>query len=570
MKKKEHGVLTAEASIVLTLCLLFILFLFSFIRVYNAQSLVSHAVLQSSDAMAFESYLREETLNGSEEAVTELANRFLETVSVGADSYTSLRSADIPKIAKEKFVYAIGSNEAEADKKLKSLGIKDGLAGIDFSGSYMDIGNDDVVVCVSYTVKMQVGVLGMNEIPITKTAKSKTFGDILFTISVVPENAYMGSASGSGNYKYGEQVQIAAMPNYGYKFKNWSDGSTDNPRTVTVTDSKTYIAVFEENDFGINIISSPTDGGTTTGAGAYKYSDIATVSATPTAGYRFTSWSVYGHNDKTVRAEYNSTVTLTVDQSYTCTANFKPNSYTVKTKCEGVSNNSYAVAVYGSDKYQEAKLPYKTAFKLTASNIKGYRFVGWKTEGASSYFSTSLSVDQTVPACDVTYIACYESTKRTVTFYNKDGSTYAIRTVDQGRSLGSNMPNNPKSIGYVFGGWSKFNKNTKVYNDIAVYGVWKTCVNHRLGDCGVVHEITPTSLTQHRSVKTFKCMCIVCADCGCYLDYRNNKWVKSNGRKWKTPNGSIYISPTVWCIEHIGGNCESYKNRNSAGTYRVH
>ena len=58
MKKREQGVLTVEASIVLTVCILFILFLFSFARIYSAQSMVGHAVIQASDAIALESYFR--------------------------------------------------------------------------------------------------------------------------------------------------------------------------------------------------------------------------------------------------------------------------------------------------------------------------------------------------------------------------------------------------------------------------------------------------------------------------------------------------------------------------------
>ena len=114
MKKGERGILTVEASIVLTLCTFFILFLFSFVRVYSAQSLVSHAVLQSSDAVALESYLREQAYSGKEAQIVELANRLNGSGVVSGDSFTSLRSADLPKVAKEKFVYAISDTESFA------------------------------------------------------------------------------------------------------------------------------------------------------------------------------------------------------------------------------------------------------------------------------------------------------------------------------------------------------------------------------------------------------------------------------------------------------------------------
>lgn len=543
MKKREQGILTVEASIVLTLCILFILFLFSFARVYSAQSLVSHAVLQSSDAVALESFLRESTLTGSEADVTELANRFMGTTSISADSYTSLRSADVPKIAKEKFVYALGNNASAADQKLKKVGVKDGLAGIDFSASKIDLGNDDVIVYVNYTIQMQFPVFGMDEISVTKAAKSKTFGDILFGISVVPENPIMGSASGSGSYKHGSQVQISAAPNYGYKFKKWADGNTDNPRTVTVTGAQTYVAVFEESEFGVNLVSSPGAGGSTSGGGTYKYLDSATISATPADGYHFTKWSIYSHKDKTTKSVNNQTASLNIDQSYTCTANFDKNSYTVKVETSGTTSAN-AYIIYNRSNKSSITALYQKGFKLTAPSVSGYRFLGWKEKGSSSYFTTSSSINMNVPAKNVIYVACYESTIRTVNFYNYDGSLYATRTVFAGQSLGSNMPGRPYYSNYKFNGWQNFNANTVVYNNMSVYGSWSWCNHYNLGHCGKRHWITPyfngySPARGHYSnghMQYFR-ICCICVDCGNFMwnycgsctSYKNDPWVNVHG-----------------------------------------
>lgn len=572
MKKKEQGILTVEASIVLTLCLLFILFLFSFARVYNAQSLVSHAVIQSTDAVALESYLREEALTGSEADIVQLANRFLGTTSMSADSFESLRSANVPKIAKEKFVYAIGDNEAEADARLKKLGVKNGLAGVDFSASRMDLGNDDVIVYVSYTIEMQFPVFGMDEITVTKASKAKTFGDILFGISVVPEDPLMGSASGSGSYKHGTQIQISATPSYGYKFVRWADGNTDNPRTITVTGEATYTAQFEPSEFGINLKASPEAGGAVYGGGSYTYltSDIA-ILAEPAEGYKFVNWTIYGHTDRTYRTVYDhNPKDLIADQTYTCTAHFEKKSYTVNVETLGTTSGR-AFIVYNSSNNSNITAPYQAGFKLTTPQLSGYKFLGWKVKGASSYFSTSLSVSMNVPAENITYVACYESTIRTVNFYNYDGSLFATRQVHEGNSLGSDMPGDPKQIGQKFGGWRDFNRDTRVYSDTNVYGAWSTCTSHRIGDCGVVHTISPVKLNSHKSPgKTYQCMCIVCADCGCYLKQSGGRWVKANGKNWNSPSGKIFIAPNIWCIRHQWASCESYKNKTSNGTYYIH
>ena len=50
----------------------------------------------------------------------------------------------------------------------------------------------------------------------------------------------------------GSEIQIAAMPNTGYRFKMWNDQNTDNPRTIVVEGDANYIASFEKTTDGID------------------------------------------------------------------------------------------------------------------------------------------------------------------------------------------------------------------------------------------------------------------------------------------------------------------------------
>ncbi len=63
-----------------------------------------------------------------------------------------------------------------------------------------------------------------------------------YTVTVSAEG---GSVSGGGTYEYGSVITLTATPETGRKFVKWSDGNTDNPRTITVTGAATYIAEFE-------------------------------------------------------------------------------------------------------------------------------------------------------------------------------------------------------------------------------------------------------------------------------------------------------------------------------------
>ena len=65
------------------------------------------------------------------------------------------------------------------------------------------------------------------------------------TLTVLSNDNTMGTVYGSGTYNEGQIVTIGATAENGYYFKGWSDGNTDNPRTVQVTEDQTYTAYFE-------------------------------------------------------------------------------------------------------------------------------------------------------------------------------------------------------------------------------------------------------------------------------------------------------------------------------------
>lgn len=65
-----------------------------------------------------------------------------------------------------------------------------------------------------------------------------------YTLTVNSANTSMGTVSGGGTYNHGATATLTAMPKSCYLFKRWTDGNTDNPRSVTVTSAETYTAEF--------------------------------------------------------------------------------------------------------------------------------------------------------------------------------------------------------------------------------------------------------------------------------------------------------------------------------------
>jgi len=58
----------------------------------------------------------------------------------------------------------------------------------------------------------------------------------------------------SGIFYYGDEITLTASPSEGYAFVRWSDGSTDNPRLLTVSSALDLSAIFERNLFSITFL----------------------------------------------------------------------------------------------------------------------------------------------------------------------------------------------------------------------------------------------------------------------------------------------------------------------------
>ncbi|MBO7145893.1 MAG: leucine-rich repeat protein [Salinivirgaceae bacterium] len=67
----------------------------------------------------------------------------------------------------------------------------------------------------------------------------------LFNVKVTANNSEYGNVRGGGAVVKGFTTKITASTAKGYHFTSWSDGNTDNPRTLTVTSDTVITALFE-------------------------------------------------------------------------------------------------------------------------------------------------------------------------------------------------------------------------------------------------------------------------------------------------------------------------------------
>ena len=227
-----------------------------------------------------------------------------------------------------------------------------------------------------------VMVLNKHVITLSKSVNSDkliiTFEDQKYTVFTVAEPEEGGTVTGGGVYDSGTQIEVKATANSGYVFTQWSDGNTQNPRSVIVTANITYTAEFSRT-FTLTVNSSPKEGGTTKGSGVYKENETVTISATANSGYRFSKWSDGSlSNPRSVVVTGNQTYTAEFDRYYVVTVKANP-------------STSGTVSGGGSFKANTTTI-------ISATPNAGFRFDKWNDESVENPRSITVTEDVTYTA----------------------------------------------------------------------------------------------------------------------------------------------------------------------------
>ena len=176
------------------------------------------------------------------------------------------------------------------------------------------------------------------------------------------------------------------------------------------------------------------------------------ATATPKEGYHFVNWTdatAYVVSTDTTFIPAKSAEGLNVAATYT--ANFAPNTYTVKFDGNGATGGTMADQSFVYDAAQNLRT---NAFEKT-----GYTFAGWKRN--SDTFTDGTEVKNLTAADQgvVTLVAQWTANKYTVTFDAKGGSDCQSIEVTYDSAYGT-LPTTSKT-GYTFVGWYNVGLDTE-------------------------------------------------------------------------------------------------------------
>ncbi|MFD2516359.1 InlB B-repeat-containing protein [Salinimicrobium flavum] len=265
------------------------------------------------------------------------------------------------------------------------------------------------------------------------------------TVTASPETS--GTVTGSGTFDNGAIVTVAATPNEGFVFTNWTVGdkvvSTSSSYQFEMDGNIAIVANFAEvasGNFRINLSSSPVAGGTTNGSGQFDENSVVTVSALPNQGYFFVNWTE-GETVASTSASYQFTLT----GNRTLVAHYSQ-----------IPEDQFAVILSASPSEGgsingSGSFDAETDVTVTATPNSGYTFVNWTANGEEVSTDSGYTFELTE---NTNLVANFERNTYTLNVTAEYGEV-EINPNDQNYNHGDQVVLTAKPAdGYEFSSWS--------------------------------------------------------------------------------------------------------------------
>ncbi len=237
----------------------------------------------------------------------------------------------------------------------------------------------------------------------------------VYSITVNADTSIHGSCIGGGSYTYLSERTISATANHGYHFTHWSDGDTNNPRTITLTQDTQFVAFFDKNQYTVAAVTNDSIRGVVSGSAIVDYLDSVSLTATSNYGYHFQRWSDYNtDNPRTVVATDNISLT----------AHFYSNQYTIALSVDTLIHGM----VSGAGSYN-----YLSNRPISANANYGYHFTHWNNGDTNNPRTITLTQD-------TQFVAYFEKNTYTLTFQSDNTDLGIVNTnSESGEYLDSSM-----------------------------------------------------------------------------------------------------------------------------------
>ncbi len=186
------------------------------------------------------------------------------------------------------------------------------------------------------------------------------------------------------SYKYGEEVNLTALPEEGWEFSSWQGhlNTQKNPLIVTIEDDMELTAVFSRKEYQLEV---KTSGEGTVAVDPeqekYDFGMVVNLQASPAKGWYFQQWEGDGEgSDKNLK--------ITIDGDKEITAVFARQQYSLDLNIEGEGEIEKEVLKLPAGDYE-----YETLIKLTAVPAGGWEFNTWQGDATGTEKTIEVLMD---------------------------------------------------------------------------------------------------------------------------------------------------------------------------------
>lgn len=174
IKNQTRGLLSLEASIALTIFIFLMLFMYSFLVIFEARNQIGHVLLTTADSLSLDAFATD-TL-GDDSSLKGILYGIYTNHTESNGSFTEnskwYDEDNVEDIVKTRFIaYLAGGDYDEADKILESLNIVDGIEGLDFSNC--SISDGELTLDVKYNIEYEFQVFSFDEMTFSQSCCSK-------------------------------------------------------------------------------------------------------------------------------------------------------------------------------------------------------------------------------------------------------------------------------------------------------------------------------------------------------------------------------------------------------------
>jgi hypothetical protein len=188
-----------------------------------------------------------------------------------------------------------------------------------------------------------------------------------YSVSLDTNPVESGIVNGDGTYMNETQVQVAAAPQQGYIFVNWTEDnievSDQSNFTFNISSDRVLVANFQLIDYLVTSSVSPSLAGIVLGSGTYSYGDLVDLAAVSESGYQFLNWSEDG-----VMVSTEEFYSFILSEDRNLVANFELIDYVIETSSFPAEGGTISA---------EGTYNYDSIVHFVATPNLGYTFSNW-------------------------------------------------------------------------------------------------------------------------------------------------------------------------------------------------